>query len=374
MKQLIAVICLLCVVIAPAAAQESADLAAVLAAVLDDYARSNLSAGSTAAIAVRVSAPSGDSSAATGLRDGVTPAQPDDRFRIASMSKTFVAVTALRMAEAGLLSLDDRAADYLPETVVSGIANLSGPGGATLRHLLAMQSGIDDYLETDAFWEVIDTNPDYRWTAAEALSYADGLAPLFVPGTAVSYSNTNYLLAELALSAAGGAPLPQLVRRYVLDPLDLADTYTQSFETLPDRPASAFVRGYEDWDGDGFPEDVSAINDGFGLGDGALISTTADIAAFYRALLLDRTLLGDKALAEMFSFSDDGYGGYGLGLEQWSFDDYGTAYGHSGAVLGFTSIGVALPEAGAVIVVLCATAECDPEAIALSAAEVALGG
>lgn len=370
MKHLLAVVCLLCVVIAPAAAQDAPDLTAVL----EDYARSNLSEGSTAAIAVLVSTPLGDSSAATGLRDGVTPAQAGDRFRIASMSKTFVAVTALRMAEAGLLSLDDRAADYLPETVVSRIANLSGPDGATLRHLLGMQSGIDDYLETDGFWEVVDTTPDYRWTAAEALTYAYGLTPLFVPGTEVSYSNTNYLLAEVALSAAGGAPLPQLVRRYVLDPLGLADTYTQAFETLPDRPASTFVRGYEDWDEDGFPEDVSAINDGFGLGDGALISTTADIAAFYRALLLDRTLLGDKALTEMLTFSADGYSSYGLGLEQWSFEEYGTAYGHSGAVLGFTSIGVALPESGAVIVVLCATEECDPETIALTAAEAALSG
>lgn len=44
------------------------------------------------------------------------------------------------------------------------------------------------------------------------------------------------------------------------------------------------LHGYEDFDGDGADEDVTDVNDGAGLGDGALISNTEDLTRFYQAL------------------------------------------------------------------------------------------
>ncbi|NJK32346.1 MAG: DUF1592 domain-containing protein [Deltaproteobacteria bacterium] len=76
------------------------------------------------------------------------------------------------------------------------------------------------------------------------------------------------LLVQLVLETAGNAPLHELVRAYILQPLGLNHTYTQAFERAPDD--SMLVTGYSDIDGNGLPEDVSAINDGFGLGDGSL--------------------------------------------------------------------------------------------------------
>jgi D-alanyl-D-alanine carboxypeptidase len=339
------------------------DANAALTAALRAYTADAFTEGNTAAVTIGISLPDGEQiRAAAGMRDGVQPAQPEDRFRIASMSKTFVAVTALLMAEDELLSLDDPAAAYLPDEVVTEIANLSGADGAVIRDLLGMQSGIDDYLGTDAFWEVLDSDPGFPWTASAALTYAYGLPPLFDPGEQVSYSNTNYLLMELILGEAGGAPLHELVRAYILDPLGLQNTYTQARETLADMQDSAFVRGYEDWDEDGFLEDVSAINDGFGLGDGALISTAGDLITFYRALLDDRTLLSAESLAQMMDFTTDAGGTYGLGLSEFA-TPVGTAYGHTGAVLGFGSLGLYLPDQDTVLVVLCATWECDAETL-----------
>ncbi|HRF98271.1 MAG TPA: serine hydrolase, partial [Aggregatilineales bacterium] len=103
----------------------------------------------------------------------------------------------------------------------------------------------------------------------------------------------------------------------ILDPLGLENTYTQIAETHPE----GFVYGYEDWDGDGEAENVSDINDGAGLGDGALVSNTADITTFYQALLQDQTLLGEEMMAELLTFSPDDEGaGYSLGLGEWETD------------------------------------------------------
>lgn len=353
-------VCLAALLIAlPAAAQDDPTLTQVLR----DYADETLISDSPAAIAVQVSFADETFSGAIGTADGSRPARADDGFRIASMSKTFVAATALLMAQDGLFDLDDPARDYLPADVVGNIANLEGDDGATLRHLLAMQSGIDDYLGTQAFWEQVIAEPSFAWTAPVALEYAYGLEPLFAPGEASSYSNTNYLLIQLAMEQAGGAPLHSLIRRYILDPLNLNRTYTQAFENPP--AGATLVTPYFDVDQDGTPDDASGVNDGFGLGDGGLVSTVGDMTAFYRALLIDRTLLPEDALAQMLAFTameDDPDVGYGLGLTRFE-TDLGEALGHGGGVIGFLSVTLWLPEEEALVVVLCATEACEPEAL-----------
>jgi D-alanyl-D-alanine carboxypeptidase len=362
MKSISLMLTLCLTLVLTASGVQAQDSSANLANILQQYADTTFSEGSTAAIAAHVTIADQTIRASVGLRDSAALAQINDRFRIGSMSKTFVAATALRMAEDGLLNLDSHAADYLPDDLVNQTANLAGDEGATVRQLLSMQSGIPDYLSTPAFQEQLRADPDFSWTAANALTYAYGLPALFAPGNNVSYSNTNYLLAQFVMERAGGAPLHELIRRYILTPLRLNDTYTQRFETLADTPDSAMVVGYHDWNRDGVPEDVSAINDGVGLGDGGLISTTQDITTFYRALLIDQTLLAPNSLAQMMTFAEGDEDVYGMGLDQWQ-TDFGPAIGHAGGVLGFLSLGVVLPDTDVMIVVLCATTECAPEAI-----------
>ena len=314
------------------------------------------------ALVIHVATPDGDWTAATGLADGERPAVAGDRFRIGSMSKTFVAVVALKLAEEGVFDLDDPASDWLPDEVVRRIANADI---VTIRQLLAMRSGIDDYLAYSPFWVALEEDPTYEWTAEEALEYAYDLPLLTAPDVMFNYSNTNYLLLQLVLEAAGEAPLHTLIRDYILDPLALDNTYTQVSETLP----GGFVDGYGDFDGDGAMENVSGINDGAGLGDGGLISNAADIATFYRALLHDQTLLSAESLAALLDFQPDDEGnGYGLGLSEWQSPD-GPVWGHGGGVLGFSSLGLYVTEAETVIVILSADENLWPEDILETLAE-----
>lgn len=318
-----------------------------------------------AALVVQITTPDGTWIATTGLADGRRPTLPDDRFRIASMSKTYVAVVTLMLVEDGVLALDDWAGAWLPDEVVSNIANADT---VTIRQLLAMRSGIDDYLGTEAFWDAIEQNPTRIWTASDALKYAYGLPTLFAPDVGYDYSNSNYLMLQLILENASGMSLAQLMRERILDPLGLENTYTQVFEAHP----LGFVNGYEDMNDDGRLDDVTNINDGAGLGDGGLVSNTADVTVFYRALLQDRTLLSDAMMDELLAFGDDGEGGqYSLGLAAWE-SELGTAWGHSGGVLGFSSLGVYLPDEEIIIIALSGSVEVDLEGLVEAVAELVL--
>src|SRR5580765_4547489 len=66
-----------------------------------------------------------------------------DRVRIGSITKTFVATLILQLADAGLLSLDDALESYVP-----GLLN---GDRITVRHLLAMRSGVAHVLEDPDF-------------------------------------------------------------------------------------------------------------------------------------------------------------------------------------------------------------------------------
>jgi len=337
-------------------------------AALDDLV-SQYAEANGPALVVQVTTPDGTWTSAGGLADEKRPTETDDRFRIGSMSKLYVATVALMLADEGVFKLDDPSRTWLPQEIVDKIANVDT---VTIRQLLSMRSGIDDYLATDGFNEAIMADPIHQWTAAEALTYAYDLPPLFAPDEAYSYSNTNFLLMQMILEKASGKPLYTLVRERILDPLKLKNTYTQVKEdTLP----GAIVFGYEDIDGDSTIDEVSRINDGNGLGDGALVATTADVTAFYRVLLQDKTLLSPAAMKDLMTFQDDGEGDqYSLALAKWEMTGYGTAIGHSGAVSGFVSEGFYLPEYQTIVVVLSATADGVPDEIASAAVQAILGG
>ncbi len=97
------------------------------------------------------------------------PVSGDDLFRIGSASKTYVAVTALRLAERGVIDLDARISAYLAPEI---IANLPYGDQINVRQLLNMTACTYDYLSDDTFWEEVDAAPTTLWTADGVLPYA----------------------------------------------------------------------------------------------------------------------------------------------------------------------------------------------------------
>jgi len=171
------------------------EVVAELQSVLDGYVLERHDAPSISATVVVPGV--GVWSGASGMADpqAARAATPDTVYAIGSITKMFVAALILRLAEEGLLSIDDPAADHLD--------SLAGPltNGATVRQLLSQRSGIDEYL---------DATDEFRpWTATEILGVVG--EPHFAAGTQYEYSSTNYFLLGLIAEGISGELLRPIV-------------------------------------------------------------------------------------------------------------------------------------------------------------------
>ncbi|WP_292617109.1 serine hydrolase, partial [Methanocalculus sp. MSAO_Arc1] len=93
------------------------------------------------------------------------PAEPGMHFFIASVTKPFVAVSILQLAEEGKLALDDPISSYLPVEIAEAIAKSDE---ITIRQLLDHTSGIADYDERSLILEEYE-NPGH------IVSYEQGM-------------------------------------------------------------------------------------------------------------------------------------------------------------------------------------------------------
>ena len=268
------------------------------------------------------------------------PAKTDDRYRIASITKSFVATLMLQLVEEGLVALDDPIADYLPDEIVKRVENADS---ATIRQMLQMTSGIYSYTDSDAFADAVYDNPSYMWTVAETITFVYDEEAYFPAGEGYEYSNTNFNLAQIIIESVTGETLAQELQANIFDPLGMDSCFLET----PDKFAQNMVRGY-DYDED--YEDVTEINDGIGLGDGGIVCSAQDLAKFPTGLV--NGLLSEDSLDAMFDTVDDGYGGqYGLGIG-YDETDFGTMIWHDGATSGFQSSMQYLPDEDLVVVVL----------------------
>ena len=237
-----------------------------------------------------------------------------DRFRIGSITKTFVAVIVLQLAAEGRLGLDAPVARWLPDLV---------PRGITVRQLLAHTSGLSDYVDDPrAFTGKIS---DPRRLVALGVSRP----PLGKPGERYAYASTNYIVLGLLVEHVTGTSLRRALEQRIFRPLRLSRT---TFE--PSTASELRVRGYLAPTRDGLvvgePEETSGRSASWAWAAGAIVSDSADLATFF-AGLLDGRLVPRSLLRQMVPEH-----GYGLGLA--AFDTpCGVAVGHTGNLLGYVS-------------------------------------
>ncbi len=262
------------------------------------------------------------------------------RFRIGSVTKTFVATVVLQLAAEHRVRLDAPIGRYLP-----GLVAGNGNDGrtVTVRELLQHTSGLPDYVDDlplmgEQF--VQDRFRHYRPRQLLALALAH--PPLFAPGARWSYSNTNYLLAGLLIERVTGHPYGVEIGRRILRPLGLRHTVVPGDSAEIPGP---HAHGYLPVDQGGGERlvDITRINPSWSWAAGEMVSTTSDIDRFFAGLLGGR-LLPPAQLAEMTRAVPaeqdwDQYPGasYGLGLERLPLSCGGTAWGHGGDIHGFAT-------------------------------------
>ncbi|MEU4163489.1 serine hydrolase domain-containing protein [Actinoplanes sp. NPDC026670] len=305
-------------------------------AALQDALDRIVATGATAALA-RVDSPAGSWRGAGGVIELGRPARPSagGRFRVGSVTKTFVATVVLQLAAERRLRLDDTLERWLPGAI---------PNGAhiTIRQLLQHTSGIFNY--TDALFASIDEVLAARYRTfrpEELVALAAAQPPDFEPGTSWSYSNTNYVLLGLIIRKVTGRAYGEEVDKRILRPLRLHGTEVPGTDVTIDGP---HAHGYEPVEQNGrpVPLDFTDLNPSMAYSAGEIVSTTADLNRFYRALLGGR-LLRRRELTEMLT--PVGELGYGLGIYQESLPGGPTLWGHTGGIFGYLTYSFSTPDA-----------------------------
>ena len=300
-----------------------------------------------------------------------TSVTADTLFSIASISKTFVAALAGRLAARGTISLDDPLAKYVP--------GFHDAAGITLRQLLNHTSGVQDLFEIKAFSDAILANRTRAWTIDEVLAKVGGARYAFAPGKGYHYSNTDYVLLGAALEQATGEPIAALVRSEFLEPLGLTHTFLQTEEESPGAKAHGYMgkaaAPIDQTAGAMLPFTAEATVVGPA---GAYVSTAGDLArwgdALYGGKVLDQATLAamvDISQTQGFKAPYTPRWIYGLGLEETTIAGQ-TAWGHRGHLDGFWSAMWYLPAAHATIVVIANAEWADPVAAAAALAKVIL--
>ena len=292
-----------------------------------------------------------------------TPVPWNARFRIASVTKPFVAATLLQLVGEGRLSLDDTVEQHLP-----GLVHGSGNDGnlITIRQLLQHTSGLPEYLLAMPHLFTEQGFQEHRYddvSPQQAVDLAMTQAPTFAPGTSWNYSNTNYVLAGMVIEQVTGNTWQQEVRERVVRPLGLRHT------TLPGSSSGIpgpNAIGYERIPGAGAtPEDprygeaidATELNPSWAGAAGEIISTTDDVNEFLQALVGGRVLrpaqwvemTATVAAGEDFRTNWPG-ARYGLGI-MWVPTSCGGMWSHGGDIQGFMTRNGVTPDGRRSVVV-----------------------
>ena len=287
-------------------------------------------------------------------------ADSKSRFRIASMTKSFTAMSILRLRDEGKLQLSDPAAKYIPE-----MASLKYPtkdaSPITIFNLLTMSAGFPE----DNPWgdrQLSDTDQDLIDLVKSGISFSTN------PGSQFEYSNLGYGLLGRIVSNVSGQHYQDYVIEKILRPLGMNDSEFE-YEKIPNEKLAL---GYR-WE-DNMWKPEALLKDGSYASMGGMICTIDDFAKYmsfllsswparnedevgpvkrnsaremqqpwkFRGFLPNFKTHAGELCPRTFSY------GFGLG---WRLDCHdNVAISHSGGLPGFGSVHILLPDHGIGIV------------------------
>ena len=267
-------------------------------------------------------------------------------YRVGSISKTVAVTVALRLADRGLLDVDEPVARLVPE-IETTVGYAGQPRVITLRDLATHTSGLAREPRIPRLLAgAVDRWEETLLGAIPATRFAHP------PGVCFDYSNIGAAILGLAVRRAGGMPYPELVAAEICAPLGLTAT-----GFLPPADRERLATGYERLvDGSISTRDAERqhAGRGFRVPGGGLYSTPSEIAAFAAALgprapdvLLreaTRRAMLQVATRKSEECSPGPSNGYGTGVELYLDGTRVLAYGHHGDLTGYGAVVLGDPE------------------------------
>ena len=290
------------------------------------------------------------------------PVTPDTVFRIASMTKSFTAMSILKLRDEGKLSLDDPVARYVPALADLPYPTKDSPT-LTIRHLLTHSEGFPE----DNPWgdrQLAQSDETIRAWMRSGIPFSTA------PGTAYEYSNYGFAILGQIVSRVSGRPYADYVRDQILLPLGMrASTFH-----LDAVPREHLARGYR-WEDNTWKNETPLAHGSFGS-MGGLWTSARDLSRYVAFLMsafpprneaekgpvkrssaremqqawrFQGTSMGRSALDAPLQLSTSAYG-YGLGISQDCRFNYGV--GHGGGLPAYGSLMRWLPEHGVGLVAM----------------------
>lgn len=210
-------------------------------------------------------------------REEKIPADPHSLFKVASISKLYIAAATAKLVSSRQLFLDKSLAEYLPELV----GRIEYADKITLRMLLQHRSGIPNFIDDPRFpWENLPAESN------ELLKFALDKAANFKPDKSYGYSNTNYLLIGKIIDKTLGYSHHIYIKREIIEQLKVTHTFSMLNEIDMNDITSGYYIGYAG--------DLKTQN--FVSPGGSMVATVEDVGIFLRALN-DGSLLNSEEQA-----------------------------------------------------------------------------
>ena len=296
------------------------------------------------------------------------PISADMHFRIASVTKTFVATVVMQLVDEGLLSLESTISEVLPDLAIVN-ADI-----VTVRNLLQMRSGLPMAMANPEFTEQFLMDPTAVVTIDQIFGLVADTPATAEPDTVWEYNNLNYDILGEMIHTVTGVSWHENVAQRISGPLGLSNTLMSDVAELPAPATSGY--GYLDQEvpeelvsatpeamatpiaeaspavtpvNEGGAYDLSLFNPTIAGAAGGLISTIRDQLTWAKALTTGE-LISEKMYSQQTEGLPLGDGqpiGYGFGII-----DLDGFYFHNGAINGFQSAVGGMPEIGLTIAVL----------------------
>ena len=272
--------------------------------------------------------------------DRSTPLKPTHKFRIASITKQFTAVSILMLAERKKINLNDKLSDFFE----------GFPNGEEIeiKNLLNHTSGLETIINSkDLYFEIMTENGVS--ILEKTLNYIRKKEARFKPEEKFFYSNSGYVLLGAVIEKISGLTYAQFIKENILIPLDMSSSGydTNEYDSSWAVPCKRIS----------YNPDVVAlapwVNREIPNGAGGLYSTVYDIYKWHKAL--NENLLISEETRRMMETPSNALMGAGYGVfsvEVFINGKYHRLVYHDGATAGTSTRISRYPDDNIVVIVL----------------------